>query len=144
MGATGRWYLPRYSTSAWRPGRKIRNKLEEYGVKLYSIDSDGDVTDLVGHWLDAGVNGQFPIEVGAFKGDAMYFRKKYGKELFIMGNFDKLALEKGHAAISAEIERLLPLMKEGGFIMMPDHMITPGVSLEDYRWYLEQVRQLRF
>ena len=29
------------------PGyRKIRNKLEEYGVTLYGIDSDGDVTDL--------------------------------------------------------------------------------------------------
>lgn len=144
-GRNGPLVSPAIFDECVAPGyRKIRNKLEEYGVKLYSIDSDGDVTDLVGHWLDAGVNGQFPIEVGPFKGDARYFRRKYGKELFIMGNFDKLALEKGHAAIRAEIERLLPLMKEGGFIMMPDHGITPGVSLEDYRWYLEQVRQLRF
>ena len=42
--------------------RKIRNKLEEYGVSFYSIDSDGDITDLVGHWLDAGVNIMFPIQ----------------------------------------------------------------------------------
>ena len=33
--------------------RKIRNKLEEYGVTLYGIDTDGDISDLIGHWLDA-------------------------------------------------------------------------------------------
>ncbi len=127
------------------PGyRKIRDKLEEYGVTLYGIDSDGDVTDLVGLWLEAGVNIQFPVEVGPFKGDAMKFRKIYGKELRVIGNFDKLALEKGRNAIDAEIQRLIPLMKDGGYIMMPDHLITPGVALEDYRWYLDRVRELRF
>ncbi len=127
------------------PGyRKIRAKLEEYGVSLYSIDSDGDITDLVGHWLDAGVNILFPLEVGAFKGDAFKYRKKYGKSLRLMGNFDKLALEKNRAAVEAELERLMPLMKEGGYIIIPDHHITPGVSLADYRRYLDQVRALRF
>ena len=73
----------------------------------------------------------------------MKFRKMYGKELRVVGNFDKMALEQGHDAIEAEIQRLLPLMKEGGFIMMPDHLITPGVALDDYSWYLERVRELR-
>jgi hypothetical protein len=36
------------------------------------------------------------------------------------------------------------LMKDGGYMMMPDHLITPGVSLADYRWYLDRVRTLRF
>ena len=54
-----------------------------------------------------------------------------------MGNFDKMTLEKTHEDVEAEFQRLLPLMKEGGFIMMPDHLITPGVALEDYKWYLE-------
>jgi len=127
------------------PGyRKIRNKLEEYGVTLYGIDSDGDVSALLGPWLDAGVNVQFPIEVGPWKGDAAKLRKQYGKELRVIGNFDKLTLEQSHEAVEAEIQRLVPLMQEGGFIMMPDHLITPGVALDDYRWYLERVRELRF
>jgi len=127
------------------PGyRKIRQKLEEYGVDLYGIDSDGDITALVGHWLDAGVNIQFPVEVGPFKGDARKLRKQYGKELRVIGNFDKLVLEKGHKEIQAEIDRLIPLMKEGGYIIMPDHLITPGVALDDYRWYLDRIRELRF
>lgn len=127
------------------PGyRQIRNKLEQYGVTLYGIDSDGDVTDLVGHWLDAGVNVQFPIEVGSWHGDGMAFRKKYGRDLRIVGQFDKLALERGHADVDAELQRLRPLMQDGGYLLMPDHLITPGVALDDYRWYLDRVRQLRW
>jgi uroporphyrinogen-III decarboxylase len=61
----------------------------------------------------------------------------------VIGNFDKLTLEQNQAAVLAELERLRPLMREGGFVMMPDHLITPGVSLDMYRWYLDQVRNLR-
>ena len=43
-----------------------------------------------------------------------------------------------------EFQRLLPLMKDGGFIIMPDHLITPGTSLANYRWYFERVREIRF
>jgi hypothetical protein len=35
-------------------------------------------------------------------------------------------------------------MREGGFVMMPDHIITPGVPLDDYKYYLERIRELRF
>jgi len=144
-GKSGPLVSPDIFDACVAPGyRKIRNKLEEYGVKLLGIDSDGDVSELVGHWLDAGVNVQFPIEVGTWKGDAVEYRKKYGKELRVIGNFDKLALERGHADIEAELTRLLPLMKDGGFIILPDHLITPGVALADYQWYLEQVRAIRF
>jgi len=126
------------------PGyRKIRAKAEQYGVKLYGVDCDGDITNLAGHWLDAGVNFQFPIEVGVWKGDARKYRKQYGRELRIFGNLDKYTLEQSHAAVLAELERLRPLMEDGGFIVLPDHGITPGVALDDYRWYLDQVRKIR-
>lgn len=39
------------------------------------------------------------------------------------------------AAVLAEFERLGPLMKDGGYMMMPDNLIRPGVSLADYRAY---------
>ncbi len=124
--------------------RKVRNKLESYGVKLLGIDSDGDVRPLLKQWLDAGVNVQFPIEVGTWKPDGMAIRKQYGKELRIIGHFNKMTLEMNQQAVLDEFERLKPLMRDGGYMMMPDHLITPGVSLEMYKWYIEQVRQLRF
>jgi uroporphyrinogen-III decarboxylase len=144
-GRSGPFVSPDIFRECVAPGyRKIRAKLDQYGVPLYGIDSDGDVSALVGPWLDAGVNVQFPIEVGVWKADGMAFRRKYGKELRIVGHFDKMTLEKSHDAVEVEIQRLIPLMKDGGFMMMPDHLITPGVALADYRWYLERVRKLRF
>lgn len=144
-GRSGPLVSPEIFADCVAPGyRKIRDKLDEYGIGLYGVDSDGDIDALVGPWLDAGVNLMFPLEVGPFHGDAARYRKKYGKSLRLMGNFDKLALEKGRSAVAAEIERLAPLMREGGYIIVPDHHITPGVALSDYQWYLESIRALRF
>lgn len=143
-GRSGPFVSPDLFRECVAPGyKKIRAKLEEYGVKLYGIDSDGDVSALVGPWLDAGVNVQFPIEVGVWKADGLTFRKKYGKELRIIGNFDKMTLEQSHGAVEAEIQRLMPLMRDGGYMMMPDHLITPGVSLDGYRWFLDRWRRIR-
>ena len=130
-----KWVAPGYL--------KMRNKLEEYGIKLMGLDSDGLVEPLLQAWLDAGVNVHFPIEIGTWQADPMALRKKFGRELRIIGGFDKLVLEKGRAEIDAEIERRLPLMREGGYVVMPDHLITPGTSLDDYKYYLDRIRRLR-
>lgn len=144
-GKSGPLVSPEIFKRCVAPGyRKVREKLEGYGVKLLGIDSDGYVAPLVGLWLESGVNCQFPIEIGTWNADSMEFRKKYGKELRVIGGFNKLVLEKGPAEIDAEIERRLPLMKEGGFVVMPDHLITPGTSLANYKYYLERIRNLRF
>ena len=143
-GRSGPLVSPKIFKRCVAPGyRKIRDRLAAYGVTLYGVDCDGDVTALVGPWLDAGVNLLLPVEVGSWKGDAMRFRRQYGRELRIVGNFDKIALERGRSDVLAEIERLKPLMRDGGFIISTDHAVTPGVSLDEYRWYLDQVRELR-
>ena len=144
-GKTGPLVSPDIFDECVAPGyRKIRNTLERHGVKLLSVDCDGDVSKLVGHWLDVGVNVQFPVEIGTWKAGPMEYRKKYGKELRIIGGLNKLELEKGPAAIDAEIDRRIPLMKDGGYVVMPDHLITPGTSLKNYKYYLQKIRNLRF
>ncbi len=124
--------------------RKIADKLHEHGVDLYLVDCDGMIEDLIPLWLEAGVNVMFPLEIGAWKADPMVLRKKFGKELRIFGGIDKLEIAKGRAAIDREIGRRLPLMKEGGFVPLPDHLLTPGTALEDYQYYLEKLRGMRF
>jgi len=123
---------------------KIRNKLEHYGVKVLGVDSDGYVEPLLKNWLDAGVNLQMPLEIGTWNADPYALRRKFGKELRIFGGYNKFALEKGPAEIDAEIERRLPLMTEGGYVVLPDHLITPDTPLENYKYYLERIRELRF
>ncbi|MDP6748388.1 MAG: hypothetical protein QGH37_15465 [Candidatus Poribacteria bacterium] len=86
------------------------------------IDTDGMIEPLVSNWMKAGVNLQFPVEYGTWQETPEYMRKRFGRELLIVGGYDKLALEKGRDAIDAELERHVPLMKEGGFVIMPDHL----------------------
>lgn len=142
---TGPLISPDIFREVANPGyRKIADKLREYGCDLYLVDCDGMIEHLVPHWLDSGVNIMFPIEIGAWKADPAAFRKRYGRELRVFGGIDKLALTQGRSAIDAEIARRLPLMKEGGFVPLPDHLIIPGTPLADYRYYLDQLRDLRF
>lgn len=127
------------------PGyRKIADKLRSYGCDLYMVDCDGFIEHLIPHWLEGGVNVMFPVEIGAWDADPMALRRKYGKEMRVFGGINKLALEKGPAAIDAEIERRLPLMREGGFVPLPDHLITPDTSIENVRYYLDRIRGLQF
>lgn len=127
------------------PGyRKIADRLRAHGCDLYAVDCDGMIDHLIPGWLDGGVNILFPVEIGAWDADPMALRRKYGRELRIYGGINKLALEKDKAAIDAEIERRRPLMSEGGFIPLPDHLITPGTPLENMSYYQERIRALRF
>ncbi len=124
--------VPRY--------RKITDLLHKYGVDVCWIDCDGKIDKLAPLWLDAGVNCMFPLEIGTWGADPLAFRREYGKDMLLMGGFDKHSLAKSKAAISAEIDRLTPLVEEGGFIPFCDHRVPPDVPLENYWHYLETAR----
>jgi uroporphyrinogen decarboxylase len=144
-GKNGPLVTPKVFQEQVVPGyKKITSMLHDHGVNLISVDCDGWIDPLVPYWLEAGINIMFPFEIGTWNADPMEYRRKYGKELRIFGGFNKLVLEKGRAAIDEELERRIPLAREGGFIIFPDHLITPGTSVEDYQYYLDKIRALRF
>ena len=68
--------------------------------------------------------------------DGMKLRRQY-PDLLMVGHFDKMTMNRGEAAMRAEFERLVPLMKSGGFIPSVDHQTPPGVSIDEYRTYLK-------
>jgi len=84
----------------------------------------------------------FPVEVGTWGADPVAFRKQYGKDLLMLGGFDKHILAQSKAAIEAEVRRLTPLVEEGGYIGFCDHRVPPDVPLENYVFYLKMVRTL--
>ena len=123
--------VPRY--------RKVVNVLEEYGVKIHFLDCDGDISALAPGWLEAGVNGMFPNE--ARFTDSYELRERYGHDVLLAGSVNKMALINGEKAIDQELERLTPLLDDGGFIPMVDHRCPPEVSYATYRYYLEKKRE---
>jgi len=122
--------------------KRITALLHRHGVDVVWVDCDGLVDSLLPLWLEGGVNCMFPIEVGTWGADPVKFRKQYGRDLLLMGGFDKHILARSKEAITGEIERLAPLVEEGGFIPMPDHRVPPDVPLENYIHYCETARRV--
>lgn len=129
-----RYLVPHY--------RRITDLLRRHGVDVIWVDCDGKIDALIPLWLEAGVNCMFPIEVGVWKADPIQYRKQYGKDLLLMGGFDKHLLMDSKQAIEKEIDRLTPLVEEGGYIPFCDHRVPPDVPLEHYLFYLETARRV--
>ena len=120
------------------------------------LPRDRDIHDVLGtrlHWAGIGANvGLFPLfaeetlfetaEIRTYRDSSGVVCQAWTNQSNIPHYID-LTL-KTPQDWDQHYKRLIPLMKDGGYMMMPDHLITPGVSLADYRWYLDQVRALRF
>ena len=84
----------------------------------------------------------FPLEIGTWGADPIEYRKQYGRDLLIIGGFDKHILARGKRDITAEVERLAPLVEEGGFIPFCDHRVPPDVPLSNYIHYLNEAKRI--
>jgi hypothetical protein len=120
----------------------ITELLREYGVDVVVLDCDGCIDQLIPLWLGAGVNCMFPVEVGTWKADPIAYRQQYGKNLLMMGGFNKRVLAGTKGAISAEVRRLTPLVEQGGFIPFCDHRVPADVPLANYVHYLQEARRV--
>ncbi|MDD5707114.1 MAG: uroporphyrinogen decarboxylase family protein [Kiritimatiellae bacterium] len=113
--------------------RRVIPHLKQAGVRVLT-DSDGDIALMVPWLLSVGIEGIYPLERQAGV-DLVDLRRKYPEFIF-MGGYDKMVMSRGEAAMRAEFERLLPVMRSGRYVPSVDHQTPPGVSLENYRTYL--------
>lgn len=113
---------------------KVIPVLKKHGI-IPLIDTDGQVEPMIPWLIEAGIEGVLPLERQAGV-DVARIRKNY-PEFKIVGAYDKMVMSQGRQAMKAEFERLLPVMRSGGFIPSCDHQTPPGVSIENYRIYLE-------
>lgn len=114
--------------------RKVIPEIQKHGVPVF-IDSDGDITAMVPWMQRAGIEGVYPLERQAGV-DLNAIRQTY-PHFLMMGGYDKMVMPKGEAAMRTEFERLLPVMRSGGYIPSVDHQTPPGVTLENYRIYIK-------
>ena len=72
--------------------------LRSQGIRHIGLDSDGNISELIPVWIDAGLTHLLPFEVQSGM-DVLEVRKKYGKSLAMIGGIDKRVLKHGTAAI---------------------------------------------
>jgi uroporphyrinogen decarboxylase len=125
--------VPRY--------KRISAKLRQAGVDIWYTDCDGDIRPLLPGFIEGGINCMFPYEVNG-SGHPGRVLDEYGKDLRIMGGFDKMQLRAGKEAIKDYMESLVPYVERGGFIPFCDHRCPPDVKQEDYLYYLELKEQM--
>lgn len=113
---------------------KLINRAREMDM-LTIVDTDGDVTLLVPWMIENRVDGVLPLERQAGV-DGMALREQF-PEFCLVGHYDKMVMTKGEDAMRAEFERLVPLMKKGGFVPSVDHQTPPSVSLDNYKIFLK-------
>lgn len=124
----GEFLLPHY--------KRITAFCREAGVEWFALDCDGRLDHLLPVWLEGGINIFYPVEIGTCGNDVLALRERFGRDLRMMGGVDKRILVEGPAAIEAEIERIAPLVREGGYVPFCDHHVPPDVPLAHYHHYL--------
>jgi hypothetical protein len=112
--------------------RQIVPRLQQWNAPAI-VDTDGDVTQMVPWLMREGIGGVLPLERQAGV-DGMAIRRQFPR-FCMVGHFNKMIMDKGEQAIRDEFERLMPLMKSGGFIPSVDHQTPPNVTMEQYRLY---------
>jgi Uroporphyrinogen decarboxylase (URO-D) len=119
--------------------RRVNEWLRSRGIKHIGLDSDGDISLLIPIWLDSGINMLWPFECQSGM-DVVKVREEYGHDLVIMGGIDKRTLVPGGETMRREVDRVMPLVEEGGYIPELDHSVPPDVSWPNFIEFVEYVK----
>lgn len=120
--------------------KKLFPFLKSKGVKNIFVDTDGDFNKLIPNFMEAGVDGFLPMDVNAGM-DIVEVRRKYPMLKFI-GAYNKLKIAEGREAIDKEFERILPVIRQGGYVPGCDHQAAPSTSFDDYKYYITRLKEV--
>ena len=142
-GKSGPLFGPSQIQEFFKPYyQKVWDAARAYGARLFSMDSDGDMSPILGDLIECGINCIHPIEpVGG--NDMVELRKKYKNKIAFKGGINKFALLEGKEAVRKELEyRLAPHLMKGGTVFALDHRIPNGVHIDTYRYYVNLGREM--
>jgi len=118
---------------------KIAAFASENNIPVFSLDTDGDCSQLVPLFVECGINLVLPFEVAAGC-DIIKYRKKY-PDLCIMGGIDKREIARGKAAIDMELDRIDSLLHSSGYWPALDHLIHPEISYNDFKYFVSSLKE---
>ncbi len=110
------------------------------GIKTH-LHSCGDINPFVPELLEIGLDALNPLEVKAGM-NPVHLKETYGNDLVLHGGINAVLWDHPDQ-ITAEMERLVPIMKQnGGYIFSSDHSVPSSVSLDDFRGIVALAKQL--
>jgi hypothetical protein len=142
-GKNGPLVSPRIYEHFWHPYQDpIVQLLRDHDVPVICQWSAGEFEELLPTMLDHGFTCTWPLEAMAGM-DAPGLRLRHGSELLLGGNIAKEAVIAGPQAIDREVERLMPLIREGGFLPALDDMASPDMPFSHYSYLIRKLQGIR-
>lgn len=111
-----------------------------HGVRVISVDTDGDCSELVPLMMRHGVTMFFPFEVQAGN-DILAYRRQY-PELGIMCGLDKRCLSETPEAVDREIARCAAMLRSGRYVPGFDHLIPPDAKWDLFKRAADGIKKL--
>ncbi len=110
------------------------------GVKAH-LHSCGNINPFIPELIGIGLDALNPLEVKAGM-DPIGIKNAYGRDLVLHGGINAVLWDYPER-IRAEMERVVPVMKQGGgYLFASDHSIPSSVSLEDFRAIVALAKKL--
>lgn len=142
---SGPHVAPHIYREFWLPHQdRVTSLIKEHNVPVVSMWTAGNIDPYIPILLEHGFNCTWPLE--CYQNPLMApegLRERYGRDLRMAGSVSKQALIEGPDAIEREIDRLIPMIKEGGFFPALDDMVPIEVSLDRYTDFVEKLRGIR-
>jgi hypothetical protein len=129
-----------YRRFAFKHYRRVNDWLKGKGIRHIGLDSDGQISELIPIWVDSGVTHLWPFEVQSGM-DVLEVRKTYGRNLALVGGIDKRACTHGFPEIHREVDRVMPLVEQGGYVPELDHSVPPNISWQNFIEYVRYVKE---
>ncbi len=119
---------------------RVAEFARRHGVRIVSVDTDGDCSQLVPIFMRHGINMMFPFEVQAGN-DIRRVRRDY-PGLGIMGGLDKRVEAMTGAAGAAQVDLAREMAGGGRYVPGFDHLIPPDVPWDVFRNIAEAIREV--
>jgi len=113
--------------------QRLCSFLRSKGVEVILVDTDGDCTELIPLFLEAGITGLYPMETSTGM-DIRKIRRQY-PTLRMLGGISKYSVAQGSDAIDESLAIVEELLRFGGYVPFVDHSVPPAVSWNDFRRY---------
>ena len=114
--------------------------LKNKGVTSVLVDTDGDFIKLIPNFMKYGIEGFLPVDVNAGV-DIVKVREMFPR-VKLIGGFNKLCIAEGRVSIDKEFDRLLPVIRQGGYVPGCDHQVPPSAPLENYIYYIKKLKEV--
>ncbi len=132
-----------YEEFALEHYKPLLGVLDNHGVEIKICRTYANSRILIPSLLKFGINGLWACETNIESMDYVSLRNEFGKDLRLIGGIDLDALRSGREAIEKEIlNKVPPLLEEGGYIPLADGRIRKEISFGNYSYYRSMLEKL--